>query len=357
MDEIIIQLLAWYDANCRDLPWRSTRNPYYIWISEIILQQTRVAQGYDYFVRFVERFPTVEALAEAPEDEVMRMWQGLGYYSRARNLHAAARQVVAMGGFPNDYESIRSLRGVGDYTAAAIASFAFDIPKAAVDGNVCRVWSRVFGIDEPIDSARGKQMITEAAQTLLPVNQAAKYNQAVMEFGALQCVPRNPDCANCPLADKCVALSEGRVGQLPVKSHKTKVAPRYLTYLYIHTNEGLLLHKRTAEDIWKNLYELPLIETAESSSVDDMLSSREFAFWHELIPSYIYKGSVEGVKHVLSHRILHVAFHELEVQGFMPCPEGFIFVPYGDLHRFALPRVIERYFLSHLHEDSHLLEH
>ena len=344
MDEIIIQLLAWYDANCRDLPWRSTRNPYYIWISEIILQQTRVAQGYDYFVRFVERFPTVEALAEASEDEVMRMWQGLGYYSRARNLHAAARQVVAMGGFPNDYESIRSLRGVGDYTAAAIASFAFDIPKAAVDGNVCRVWSRVFGIDEPIDSARGKQMITEAAQTLLPVNQAAKYNQAVMEFGALQCVPKSPDCAVCPLADKCVALAEGRVGQLPVKSHKTKVAPRYLTYLYIHTNEGLLLHKRTAEDIWKNLYELPLIETAEPMDADILFSSQEFKQWHERLPRYTYEGAVEGVKHVLSHRILYTSFHELELQGSdLPYPEGFVVVPFTELHRYALPRLVERY--------------
>lgn len=356
MDEIVIQLLSWYDGHCRDLPWRSTRNPYYIWISEVILQQTRVAQGYDYFVRFVERFPTVEALAEAPEDEVMRMWQGLGYYSRARNLHAAARQVVAMGGFPENYEGIRSLRGVGDYTAAAIASFAFDIPKAAVDGNVCRVWSRVFGIDEPIDSAHGKQQITEVAQMLLPTGQAAKYNQAVMEFGALQCVPKNPDCAVCPLADKCVALAEGRVGQLPIKSHKTKVAPRYLTYLYIHTDEALLLHKRTAADIWKNLYELPLIETAESSSVDDLLSSLEFGFWHEHIPSYIYRGSVGGIKHVLSHRILHVSFHELEVQGALPCLEGFVSVSYEDLDRYALPRVIERYFLSRLSEDSRPLD-
>ena len=195
-------------------------------------------------------------------------------------------------------------------------------------------------------------MITEAAQTLLPVSQAAKYNQAVMEFGALQCVPRNPDCANCPLADKCVALSEGRVGQLPVKSHKTKVAPRYLTYLYIHTNEGLLLHKRTGEDIWKNLYELPLIETAEPSSVDDMLSSREFAFWHEFIPSYIYKGSVEGVKHVLSHRILYASFHELELHGGeLPCPEGFVVVPFAELHRYALPRLVERYLTPRLSAD------
>ena len=233
MDEICHNLFEWYQEHRRDLPWRDTRNPYEIWISEVILQQTRVAQGYDYFVRFIERFPTVEALAEAPDDEVMRMWQGLGYYSRARNLHAAAKQVVAMGGFPTTYEAIRSLKGVGDYTAAAVASFAFDVPQAAVDGNVCRVWSRVFGIDVPIDSVQGKRLITDIAQSLLPEAHAALYNQAVMEFGALQCVPRNPHCSECPLAHKCMALATGRVEELPIKSHKTKVTPRYLHYLYI----------------------------------------------------------------------------------------------------------------------------
>lgn len=343
MDEIVARLFTWYDANCRDLPWRSTRNPYYIWISEIILQQTRVMQGYDYFVRFIERFPTVEALAKAPEDDVMRMWQGLGYYSRARNLHHASRQIVAMGRFPSTYEDIRALKGVGDYTAAAIASFAFDIPKAAVDGNVCRVWSRVFGVDEPIDSARGKQMITEIAQALLPKEHAAKYNQAVMEFGALQCVPRNPDCTSCPLAHKCAALAEGRVGELPTKSHKTKVEPRYLTYLYIHNDKELLLHKRTANDIWKNLYELPLIETPDATDIDMLLAMPEFAYWHSQLPSYDYKSSVEGVKHVLSHRVLHVSFHELEVKGALPCLEEFIVVPFDELNCYALSRLIERY--------------
>ena len=343
MDEIVARLFTWYDAHCRELPWRSTRNPYYIWISEVILQQTRVAQGYDYFVRFIERFPTVEDLAQAPEDEVMRLWQGLGYYSRARNLHAAARQVVSMGGFPNTYDDIRSLRGVGDYTAAAIASFAFDIPKAAVDGNVCRVWSRVFGLDEPIDSVRGKQMVVEAAQMLLPASHAAKYNQAVMEFGALQCVPKNPDCTSCPLAHKCVAWAEDRVGLLPVKSHKTKVTDRYLTYLYIHNSESLLLHKRIADDIWKKLYELPLIETAESLNAEDLLRTEMFSQWHSALQSYTYKGSINNIKHVLSHRVLHASFHELEVQGSLPCPEGFVVVPLDELHRYALPRLIERY--------------
>lgn len=347
MDEIVVRLFSWYDVHSRELPWRSTRNPYYIWISEVILQQTRVAQGYDYFVRFVERFPTVEALAEAPEDEVMRMWQGLGYYSRARNLHYAAQQIVAMGGFPMTYEGIRSLKGVGDYTAAAIASFAFDIPKAAVDGNVCRVWSRVFGITDPIDSAHGKQQIAEAAQALLPPKQAAKYNQAVMEFGALQCVPKSPDCSACPLADKCVALAEGRVGQLPIKSHKTKVAPRYLSYLYIHTGDSLLLHKRTGDDIWHNLYELPLIETSIPMGEEECLASREFGQWRESLSDYSYKGCVGGVKHVLSHRILHVSFYELEVYGAIVCPEGFVSVPYEELSRYALPRVIERYLSSY----------
>jgi A/G-specific adenine glycosylase len=294
-------------------------------------------------MRFIERFPTVESLAEAPEDEVMRLWQGLGYYSRARNLHAAAQQVVALGSFPTTFEGIRELRGVGDYTAAAIASFAFDIPKAAVDGNVCRVWSRVFGIDEPIDAARGKQMIADIAQALLPTAYAAKYNQAAMEFGALQCVPKSPDCVSCPLADKCVALAEDRVAQLPAKAHKTKVTNRYLSYLYIHNHESLLLHKRTADDIWKNLYELPLIETFSEVDAEALLATQAFTRWREMLPEYTYKGCAEGVKHVLSHRVLHAAFHELEVQGHLPCPEGFVVVPFDDLHHYALPRLIERY--------------
>lgn len=343
MDEIVARLFTWYDVHHRELPWRSTRDPYRIWISEIILQQTRVAQGHDYFVRFIDCFPTVEALASASEDEVMRQWQGLGYYSRARNLHAAAKQIVAMGGFPENYEEIRKLRGVGGYTAAAIASFAFDEPKAAVDGNVCRVWSRVFGVDEPIDSACGKQTIAEIAQELLPARHAAKYNQTVMEFGALQCVPKNPNCTACPLAHKCAALEQGRVEQLPVKSHKTKVLPRYLTYLYIHNREALLLHKRIGNDIWRNLYEFPLIETPAKVDVEEVFKMPEFADWHSLLTPYTYEGGMEGVKHVLSHRVLHVSFHEMEVQGVLPSPEDYVVVSFDDLQYYALPRVIERY--------------
>ena len=348
MHDITRLLLAWYDAHKRDLPWRTTRNPYYIWISEVILQQTRVAQGMDYYQRFIGRFSTVEALACASEDEVMRLWQGLGYYSRARNLHHAAKQIATMGGFPTTYDAIRSLKGVGDYTAAAIASFAFDEPVAAVDGNVCRVWSRVMGIDAPIDTARGKRMIVEAAQALLPAAHAAKYNQAAMEFGALQCVPKNPDCIACPLAHKCVALAEGRVGALPVKQGKTKVMPRYFHYLYIHNGRELLLHKRPQGDIWQDLYELPLIETPIAVDADSLINTSEYIGWHDTIPYYIYRGSVEGIKHVLSHRVLHTSFHELQVEGTLPCPEGYLRVPFDELDRYALPRLVERYLATKL---------
>lgn len=343
MDEICGPLFEWYDKHKRNLPWRDTRIPYYIWISEVILQQTRVAQGYDYFVRFIEHFPTVEELAVAPEDEVMRLWQGLGYYSRARNLHAAAKQVVALGVFPCTYEGIRELKGVGDYTAAAIASFAFDVPKAAVDGNVCRVWARLFGIDVPIDTARGKQQITEVAQALMPVEYAAKYNQAVMEFGALQCTPQSPRCDECPLAHKCVALATGRVGELPMKSHKTKVVPRYMSYLYIHNGRELLLHKRTANDIWLNLYELPLIETPSPIGPEDIFRVPDFMAWHAMLPDAVYEGATGTVKHVLSHRVLHTIFYELVVSGPLPCPEGFVVAPFVELEHYALPRLIEKY--------------
>lgn len=347
MDDICSLLFAWYDEHQRDLPWRTTRDPYKIWISEIILQQTRVAQGYDYFVRFVGRFPTVEALAEAPEDEVMRVWQGLGYYSRARNLHVAAKQIVAMGAFPQSYNELRSLKGVGDYTAAAIASFAFDEPKAAVDGNVCRVWSRVFGIDAPIDTVSGKRIISKIAQELIPPAYAAKYNQAVMEFGALQCVPKNPECVECPLAGKCIALAEGRIETLPVKLHKVKVAPRYFSYLFVHNGDALLLRKRTGNDIWQNLYELPLIETPEPVEEEALFGCQEFEVWSKSIPFYIYKGCVSGVKHVLSHRVLHTSFYEFEVSGSLPCPDTFCVVPFTELDNYALPRLIDRYLKNH----------
>lgn len=225
-------LLDWYAEHKRELPWRETKDPYRIWISEIILQQTRVAQGYEYFQRFVERFPDLVALAEADEDEVMKYWQGLGYYSRARNLHAAARSMNGV--FPRTYEDVRALKGVGDYTAAAICSIAYDMPYAVVDGNVYRVLSRYFGVETPIDSTQGKKLFASLAQEMLDEKHAALYNQAIMDFGAIQCTPQSPSCMFCPLADSCSALATGKVNLLPVKQHKTKTTDRYLLiYIYV----------------------------------------------------------------------------------------------------------------------------
>lgn len=220
-------LIRWYEQHRRELPWRETKDPYRIWISEIILQQTRVAQGYAYYCRFIERFPDVCSLAEAHEDEVMKMWQGLGYYSRARNLHEAARSLAGRGRLPETYKEVRAMKGVGDYTAAAICSFAYDMPCAVVDGNVYRVLSRWMGVDEPIDTAAGKKLFAQLADQLLDRKHPAVYNQAIMDFGALQCVPASPDCQVCPLADSCVALRDKRVEELPRKSHKVKTVNRY----------------------------------------------------------------------------------------------------------------------------------
>lgn len=234
--EISDILIRWYEENKRDLPWRRTSDPYLIWISEIILQQTRVVQGLEYFNRFTERFPNVAALAMADEDEVMKYWQGLGYYSRARNLHAAARQIMNDfdGVFPRTREEVLSLRGIGDYTVAAICSFAYRLPYATVDGNVFRVLARLFDIDLSIDGGEGKKYFTALAQSLLDERRPDLFNQAMMEFGALQCVPKSPDCECCPLNGKCLGLAARRVERLPVKSGKTVVKPRYFNYLYIH---------------------------------------------------------------------------------------------------------------------------
>ncbi|ETK09432.1 hypothetical protein T231_09640, partial [Tannerella sp. oral taxon BU063 isolate Cell 6/7/9] len=230
-------LRRWYDTHRRALPWRDTRDPYRIWISEVILQQTRVAQGMDYYHRFLERFPDVRALADASEQDVLRLWQGLGYYSRARNLHAAARDVRDRfaGRFPTDYAAVRSLSGIGDYTAAAIVSFATGAPYAVVDGNVLRVIGRLFAIDTPTDTSAGRHLYNDLARSLLPPDQAGTHNQAIMEFGALQCVPRNPDCSVCPLVARCAAHAAGTPERFPVKQHRTKTVDRYFHYFYVTT--------------------------------------------------------------------------------------------------------------------------
>lgn len=269
-------IIDWYKENKRDLPWRDTKDPYKIWISEIILQQTRVVQGYDYYCRFMEHFPDVETLAKASEDEVMKCWQGLGYYSRARNLHEAARTIAEKGAFPVRYEEVRALKGVGDYTAAAICSFAYDMPYAVVDGNVYRVLSRWLGVEEPIDTGAGKKLYASLADEMMDKSRPALYNQAIMDFGALQCVPSSPSCLFCPLSDSCVALQKNLVGKLPWKSRKTKVLDRYFSYIYVRAGVHTFIKRREAGDIWQNLYEFPLIETEQEVGEEEIFSLPAF---------------------------------------------------------------------------------
>lgn len=326
-----LQLLQWYAENGRELPWRQTRDPYRIWISEIILQQTRVAQGYDYFLRFVRRFPDVDSLAAASEDEVLAQWQGLGYYSRARNLHAAARQIVALGGFPSSYEAIRSLKGVGDYTAAAIASLAFGLPHAVVDGNVYRVLSRYFGIDTPIDSTAGRKLFAALAGEMLVPSRPADYNQAIMDFGALQCTPRSPQCQTCPLAEGCQAFAHGMVDQLPCKEHVTRVRERYFTYVYVRCEGYTLLQRRGSGDIWQGLYQMPLFEGSQP------LSPREV---EERVGQYgrLTKLCADH-RHQLTHQRLHADLYLLE-SAQRPPVDG-LWIQETERSQYAVPRLVE----------------
>lgn len=257
-------LLRWHhQVNTRRMPWKGERNPYLIWLSEIILQQTRVGQGLPYFLRFKETYPTVQDLAHAPEDAVLRLWQGLGYYSRARNLHATAKTITRehQGKFPSTYNDLIKLKGVGAYTAAAIASFAYGEPRAVVDGNVIRVLSRLFGVDTPFDTAAGKNQFREMAQALIDSQEPAAYNQAIMDFGATVCKPRQPDCTNCPFQSVCFALQHQLQESLPVRQKKPVVRSRYFYYLIDMNKRGLLMKKRPEGDIWAGLYDLPLLET------------------------------------------------------------------------------------------------
>jgi A/G-specific adenine glycosylase len=317
-------LLRWFQDCGRDLPWRHTRDPYLIWLSEIILQQTRVEQGRDYWCRFVDRWPTVDLLADATEDEVLRQWQGLGYYSRARNLHAAARQVVALGGFPRSVEELCRLRGVGEYTAAAIASFAFDVPAAVVDGNVYRVLSRYFGIDIPIDSTEGRRLFASLARELLPERQAADYNQAIMDFGATQCTPANPACLTCPLVETCRAQAEGRVGELPVKQGRTKVQQRRLSYVYIRCRGEVAIRKRGKGDFWQGLWEPYLMEEGCRLPEDAALVLL-----------------ARDVKHILSHRRLLCDFYLWEPASPPALPSDYRWVREQELDDYAKPRLVE----------------
>jgi A/G-specific adenine glycosylase len=341
-----LALCSWYVSNKRNLPWRNTKDPYLIWLSEIILQQTRVEQGRSYYYKFAENYPTVQQLAAAPEDEVLKLWQGLGYYSRARNLHSAAQLIVAYhaGHFPNDYEKILELKGVGTYTAAAIVSFAYNLPYAVVDGNVYRVLARIFGIDTPIDSSKGKKQFLDLAQNLISKNNAAEHNQAIMEFGALQCKPVNPDCVICPINNRCKAFEYGTVGQLPLKKKKTKVSARYFHYLLIENKNQVLIHKRTQKDIWQNLYDFPLIETAVDTDVKALLQANSFKAMIAKTTCQVLAVS-EMYKHVLSHQHLHVRFYRIRLSKPLTKLklENALVIAKDELLQYAVPRLIERY--------------
>ena len=330
-------ILEWFEENRRSLPWRETSDPYAIWLSEIILQQTRIQQGMAYWQRFVERWPTVEQLAAATEDEVLRLWQGLGYYTRARNLHAAAQQIVAMGGFPTTFEGIRSLKGVGDYTAAAIASIAFGLPVAVVDGNVYRVLARHFGIDTPINTTEGKKLFAALAQEMLPPDRPSDYNQAMMDFGAIQCTPTSPRCLLCPLMESCEALRKGRVGELPVKLKKLKIQTRHLTYIYIRYKGETAIHRRGEGDIWQGLWEVLSIEHSPLNIEHYQAPSVQCSMFDA-------QCIRKNVRHVLTHRIILADFYLWEPDERPSLPQDYIWVDEKELDKYGVPRLVERLF-------------
>lgn len=373
-------IISWFRENGRALPWRETRDPYAIWLSEIILQQTRIAQGWEYWERFMAQYPTVQDLAAAHEDEVLKLWQGLGYYSRARNLHTAAKQIVALGHFPDTLEGIKQLKGVGDYTAAAIGSFAFDIPAAVVDGNVYRVLARYFGIDTPINSTQGKKEFAALAQSLLPSSKAsdslssfspasdfqsslslvAAYNQAMMDFGAIQCTPQSPKCLLCPLAETCEAMRSNRVAELPVKQKTMKVKTRHLSYIYIRCKGETAIHRRGEGDIWQGLWEpfnaSDIAEACASpSSAQASLSSTKFSTSLTKLSSFkkelaadLHLSNVDAlqllaqdVKHVLTHRILLADFYLLETEARPQLPDDYIWIKEEEIEDYGIPRLIE----------------
>ena len=347
MNSVADILLDWYAREGRDLPWRRTRDPYRIWLSEVILQQTRVAQGTEYYLRFTERFPDVASLTAAPEDEVLKLWQGLGYYSRARNLHAAARQVVERfgGRFPVALEEVRSLRGVGDYTAAAICSAAYDAPCAVVDGNVYRVLARLFDLDAPIDSTAGKRAFAELAQSQLDTAHPGRYNQAIMDFGALRCTPSSPRCEACPLAGQCLALAAGTVAARPVKQGKTRVRDRWFNYLHVSSGDRTLLRRREGRDIWQGLYEFPLIETEGPAELPELVRLPQFRELLGDAPWHLVR-SIPLPKHQLSHQTLHAVVHRIETLSLTPAAAAMA-VPTAALGDYAVPRLIDRYLIKY----------
>jgi A/G-specific adenine glycosylase len=336
-------LTQWYEANKRELPWRDISDPYKIWISEIILQQTRVNQGTSYYLRFIERFPTVLGLAESSEDEVLKYWQGLGYYSRARNLHKAAKQIISNfgGKFPTQHPDILSLAGIGEYTAAAISSFAYNDNYAVVDGNVFRFLSRFFGTETPIDSTSGKKEFANLASEILSTTNPGIHNQAIMEFGALQCIPNSPDCSICPLNNTCRAFQTNSVTTLPVKSKKAKTQNRYFNYLFINHQNNTFIQKRTSKDIWQNLYEFPLIESEHILTDDELIKHDSFKYIFDGITKIEISKITNPMKHVLSHRVIYAQFISISIDEASKNLGNLIKVPINNIDKYAVSRLME----------------
>ena len=337
-------LIHWYLQNKRDLPWRNTTNPYWIWLSEIMLQQTRVAQGLPYFLTFTEAFPTIFDLAKADEEQVLKLWQGLGYYSRARNLHATAKYIAfdLNGEFPSNYKELLKLKGVGEYTAAAIASFSYNEPVAVLDGNVFRVLSRYFNVDSDISLPKTKTEFQNLAQEVLEKDNPAIFNQAIMEFGALQCVPKNPDCNSCVLNSSCAALQYKRVDKLPVKNKKIKISKRYLNYLVLKDIEGkMIVQKREGKGIWENLYEFPLLETKVQLSDSETISQIENLVFFEQKPKEIIVLNANIIVHKLSHQHLFIRFFELQFETRLPDSKSI-----SEIEKLPFPIVIHNFMAS-----------
>ena len=339
----ISNLAQWYEANKRSLPWRKTKDPYAIWLSEIILQQTRVDQGLSYYQKFLDRFPDVRTLARAGENEVLSLWQGLGYYSRARNMHKAA-QIIANSTsvFPDSYEEIKALPGVGPYTAAAIASFAFDLPHPVVDGNVIRFISRYFGMEAPVNSSPVIKEINKKVHQLFDRQDPALFNQAIMEFGAMHCKISSPLCSSCPFMEECQAFRTGKTNVIPIKIKSKKRRKRYFNYLVMESKDQIIIRKRTGKDIWENLYDFPLQEEGREKGLDISKVNEELV-------GYL-KGKATAskrVKHVLSHQDIHARFWRYRLKELGPLlNEDWIIVNKNELKRYPVPKLIENYLFE-----------
>jgi len=343
-------LLSWYRKNKRELPWRQTKDPYRVWLSEIILQQTRIDQGLPYYEKIINRFPAIEHLAAADEQDVLKLWQGLGYYSRARNLHATARIIMERyhGRFPATYKDLRRLKGIGDYTAAAVASICFDLPHAVVDGNVVRFISRYSGIAEPAGLASTRKRVQDFAGAKLDRRNPGEFNQAMMEFGALVCTPSDPGCDQCIFRDSCVAFRTSMVGIIPLRKPVTMVRHRYLHYLVITLREGgteyIFLNKRIGSDIWKNLYDFPCIERRMEDN-DQRLAEDDIREFLDQDHPRIQDVSDEYI-HLLTHQRLHARFYRVFITKMMRLP--YLKVPLNDMRNYPVPKLIERYMAQHL---------